>query len=180
VIKQINWWQRVWEEDCAEPYPLMTLAAQWLRDNAPAIDHVSFVHRDFRGGNFLFRPEDGQITAVLDWELVHLGDRHEDLAYLCSPLFSEIDENGLELVGGFYPREEFVRLYEALSGLPVDRGRLDYYDVFSLWRGTINALATAPRIMMGEKTHQDIRVGWIINAMPLTLSALHSALKGRI
>jgi aminoglycoside phosphotransferase (APT) family kinase protein len=180
VIKAINWWERVWEEDSVEPYPLMTLAAQWLRDHAPPIDRISFVHRDFRGGNFLFRPEDGRITAVLDWELVHLGDRHEDLAYLLSPLFSEIDENGVELVGGLYPREEFIRLYADLSGLPVDPVRLDYYDVFSLWRGTINALATAPRIMMGEKTHQDIRVGWIINATPLTLSALHRALTGRV
>lgn len=180
VIKAINWWQRVWEEDCVEPYPLMTIAAQWLRENAPPIDHVSFVHRDFRGGNFLFRPADGEITAVLDWELVHLGDRHEDLAYFFSPLFSEIDENGVELMGGLYPRDEFIRLYEALSGLPVDPVRLLYYDVFSLWRGTINALATAPRIMMGEKTHQDVRVGWMIGVTPLTLAALHRALKGRI
>jgi aminoglycoside phosphotransferase (APT) family kinase protein len=180
VIKAINWWQRVWEEDCVEPYPLMTIAAQWLRDNAPPIDRVSFVHRDFRGGNFLFRPADGKITAVLDWELVHLGDRHEDLAYFFSPLFSEIDENGVELMGGLYPRDEFIRLYEALSGLPVDPARLLYYDVFSLWRGTINALATAARIMMGEKTHQDIRVGWMIGVTPLTLAALHRTLKGRI
>jgi aminoglycoside phosphotransferase (APT) family kinase protein len=180
VIKAINWWQRVWEEDCVEPYPLMTIAAQWLRDNAPPIDRVSFVHRDFRGGNFLFRPADGKITAVLDWELVHLGDRHEDLAYFFSPLFSEIDENGVELMGGLYPRDEFIRLYEALSGLPVDPVRLLYYDVFSLWRGTINALATAARIMMGEKTHQDIRVGWMIGVTPLTLAALHRTLKGRI
>ena len=180
VIKAINWWQRVWEEDCVEPYPLMTIAAQWLRDNAPPIDRISFVHRDFRGGNFLFRPADGEITAVLDWELVHLGDRHEDLAYFFSPLFSEIDENGVELMGGLYPRDEFIRLYEALSGLPVDPVRLLYYDVFSLWRGTVNALATAARIMMGEKTHQDIRVGWMIGVTPLTLAALHRALKGRI
>jgi aminoglycoside phosphotransferase (APT) family kinase protein len=176
VIKAVNWWQRVWEEDCVEAYPLMTLAAQWLRDHAPPIDHVSFVHRDFRGGNFLFQPEDGRITAILDWELVHLGDRHEDLAFFMSPLFTERDEDGVELLGGFYPRDEFLRLYERESGMPVDPKRLAYYDVFSCWRGVINGLATAPRIMMGEKTHQDIRVGWIINSSPLMLQALHDAL----
>ncbi|HLY55846.1 MAG TPA: phosphotransferase family protein [Stellaceae bacterium] len=180
VIAAINWWERVWEEDSLEAYPLMTLAARWLRDNAPPIDHVSFVHRDFRGGNFLFRPEDGEITAILDWELVSLGDRHEDLAFFLSPLFSEKDETGTELVGGFLPRDEFLRQYERLSGLPVDPERLAYYDVFSCWRGAINALATAARIMMGEHTHQDIRVGWISNSAPLMLSAVHRALKGRI
>jgi aminoglycoside phosphotransferase (APT) family kinase protein len=180
VIKAINWWQRVWEEDSVEAYPLMTLAAQWLRDHAPPIDRISLVHRDFRGGNFLFDPADGRITAILDWELVHLGDRHEDLAFFFSPLFSEKDENGVELVGGFFPRDVFIREYERLSGLPVDPERLTYYDVFSCWRGAINALATAPRIMMGEKTHQDIRVGWIINSAPLMLSAVRNALEGRL
>lgn len=179
VLTQLNWWQRVWEEDCLEAYPLMTLAAQWLRDNAPPIDHVSLVHRDFRGGNFLFRPEDGQITAILDWELACLGDRHEDLAFFMSPLFTEKDDNGVELVGGFFPREEFLSEYARLSGLPVDRERLAYYNVFSCWRGVINALATAPRVMMGEKTHQDIRVGWIINAAPLMLAAMRTALQAR-
>jgi aminoglycoside phosphotransferase (APT) family kinase protein len=180
VIRGINWWERVWEEDSVEPNPLITLAARWLRENAPPIDHVSFVHRDFRGGNFLFLPDSGQITAILDWELVHLGDRHEDLAFLFSPLFSEKDENGVELMGGFYPRDIFIREYERLSGLPVDPEKLAYYDVFSCWRGAINALATAPRIMMGAKTHQDIRVGWIINSAPLMLSAIHDALQGKI
>jgi len=180
VIKAINWWERVWEEDSVEAHPLMTLAAQWLRDHAPPIDYVSFVHRDFRGGNFLFDPENGRIMAILDWELVHLGDRHEDLAFLFSPLFSEKDEEGVELVGGFFPRDVFIGEYERLSGLPVDPERLAYYDVFSCWRGAINALATAPRIMMGEKTHQDIRVGWIINSAPLMLSAMHNALKKRL
>lgn len=35
------------------------------------------VHGDYRTGNFL--EQGGRITAILDWELVHLGDPHEDL-----------------------------------------------------------------------------------------------------
>ena len=180
VIEAINWWERVWEEDSIEPYPLMTLAAQWLRANAPPIDHVSIVHQDFRGGNFLFDPDDGRITAILDWELVFLGDRHADLAFFMSPLFSERADDGSLLVGGLIEREAFLADYQRLSGLAVDPARLTYYDVFSCWRGAVNALATAPRLMMGRKTHQDIRVGWILGTAPLVLSRVHEALKGEI
>jgi aminoglycoside phosphotransferase (APT) family kinase protein len=180
VITALNWWERVWEEDSLEPVPLMTLAAAWLRANAPAIDHVSLVHQDFRGGNFLFDPNDGRITAVLDWELAFLGDRHADLAFFMSPLFSELDENGTLLMGGLMERERFLEAYERLSGLPVDRQRLAYYDVFSCWRGAVNALATAPRIMLGQQTHQDIRVGWIIGTSPLILARVLETLKGKI
>lgn len=180
VIDAINWWQRVWEEDCMERFPLMTLAAQWLRDNAPPIDHVSLIHQDFRGGNFLFDPADGKITAFLDWELVFMGDRHADLAFFMSPLFTERDEEtGEELVGGLMTKAAFIAEYERVSGLPVDPERLAYYDVFSCWRGAINALATAPRIMNGQKTHQDIRVGWIIGTAPLILTTVIEQLKAK-
>ena len=180
VISQINWWERVWQEDCIEPFPLMSLAAQWLRDNAPVLDHVSLVHQDFRGGNFLFNPADARITAILDWELVVLGDRHADLAFFMSPLFGEVDETGRIYLGGLVEEQEFLAEYERLSGLAVDPTRLAYYNVFSCWRGGINSLATAPRIMAGEKTHQDIRVGWILNTAPLILSRVHEALQGKL
>ena len=36
--------------------------------------------RDYRTGNFLVRPE-GEIRAILDWEMAHLGDPLEDLAW---------------------------------------------------------------------------------------------------
>jgi aminoglycoside phosphotransferase (APT) family kinase protein len=181
VIAQINGWERVWQEDCIEDFPLMTLTAQWLRENAPPVDHVSLVHQDFRGGNFLFSPADGRITAILDWELVFLGDRHADLAFFMSPLFGEVDgETGKMYLGGLVEEKEFLADYERLSGLPIDPARLDYYGVFSCWRGGINSLATASRIMMGEKTHQDIRVGWILATAPLVLSRVHESLKGRL
>src|SRR5690606_21577504 len=139
-------------------YPLMTLAAHWLRENAPPIDQVSIVHTDFRLGNFLFDLESAKITSILDWELSHLGDRHEDLAFFLNPMFSSHDEQGKLLVGRLLPLENFIEAYEAASGLPVDHDRLNYYMLFNAWRGTINALATATRCMIGQKTHQDIRV----------------------
>lgn len=181
VIRLINWWERVWEEDSVEPVPLMTLAARWLRDNAPAIDHVSLVHQDFRGGNFLFDPDTGAITAILDWEMAVLADRHVDLAYFMNPMAATVDEeSGEQLLGGLIPRARFIEDYEALSGLPVDQDRLDYYTVFYSWRGAINALATAPRIVMGQKTHQDIRVGWVAATAPISLNHILQALRKRL
>jgi aminoglycoside phosphotransferase (APT) family kinase protein len=177
VASGINWWERVWEEDSVEPVPLMTLAANWLRANAPPIDRVSILHGDFRGGNFLFLPDSGRVTAYLDWELVRLGDRHEDLAYFLKPMFGEVDEQGTLLAGGLMRREEFLREYARISDLPVDPWRLAYYEVFVNWRSAVISLATAARCAIGQKTHQDIRVGWIGTAAPQSLFELHAALK---
>lgn len=181
VISLINWWERVWEEDSLEPVPLMTLAARWLRDNAPPIDHVSLVHQDFRGGNFLFDPDTGAITAILDWEMAVLADRHLDLAYFMNPMAATVDEeSGEQLLGGLIPRDRFIADYAAWSGLPVDQDRLDYYTIFYSWRGAINALATAPRIVMGQKTHQDIRVGWVAATAPVSLNQILQTLRKRL
>jgi len=180
VISSLNWWQRVWEEDSVEAYPLMTLAAHWLRKNAPNIDHVSIVHTDFRKGNFLFDLDTGQITSILDWELAHLGDRHEDLAFFLNPLFGGYDEQGNYLAGGLMDRGQFLEEYQRQSGLSVDEKKLDYYMVFNAWRGVINTLATGVRCMVGQKTHQDIRVGWITYTSAISLQSLMTDLEKRL
>jgi len=180
VVSSLNWWQRVWEEDAAQAYPLMTLAAHWLRKNAPVVDHVSIVHTDFRKGNFLFDLETGQITAILDWELSHLGDRHEDLAFFLNPLFGGHDENNNYLVGGLMERQAFLDLYQQESGLPVDEKKLDYYMIFNAWRGVVNTLATGVRCMIGQKTHQDIRVGWITYTSAINIQSLLEDLERKL
>jgi aminoglycoside phosphotransferase (APT) family kinase protein len=176
VVLGINWQERVWAEDSVEECPLISVAARWLRANAPPVDHVSVVHGDYRGGNFLFRPEDGEITAQLDWELVHLGDRHEDLAHTLNPVFMEKDERGRLLVSGLCTREEFLEGYERQSGLPVDLKRLAYYDIFCNWRSSIMCLGTATRCALARKTHQDILLGWISTLAPIVMRNLHDAL----
>jgi hypothetical protein len=85
---------------------------------------VTVVHGDFRLGNLLV--DQGGLRAVLDWELAHLGDPLEDLAWFCvrawrfgSPLPA----------GGVATREALVTAYEAAGGARVDRDALRWWEV---------------------------------------------------
>src|SRR3546814_664553 len=109
VIRLVNWWRRVWEEDREEDDPLVELAYQWLIKNAPPLDHVSIVHGDCRGGNFLFDEQTAQITGWLDWELALLGDRHQDLAWSMHNAYRHMSEDGKdELMSGFLPLNQYL------------------------------------------------------------------------
>jgi aminoglycoside phosphotransferase (APT) family kinase protein len=162
VIKSVNWWARVFAEDAVEAEPVATIAEQWLRDHAPAIEQPSIVHGDYRSSNFLFSREDGQITAVLDWELAWIGDRHFDLAYAMQPLAVEKAPDGTELICGLMSRREFLSQYEQKSGLPVDPVRLAYYEVFVHWRNMGTTNAAAARCVREHNTHQDATLAWFV------------------
>lgn len=59
--------------------PILRLAEQVLRDTMPNVDNPPvMVHGDVGPGNFMVA--DGHVTAILDWEVAHVGDLHEDLA----------------------------------------------------------------------------------------------------
>lgn len=162
IVAQINWWRRVWEEDRPEAVPLVEVAANWLIANAPALDHVSPVHGDFRAGNFLYSEETQQITAWLDWELAVLGDRHQDLAWTTGPHFGHYAEDGKTfLASGLLPKEELFERYEQASGLKVDPARLRYFRVYNDFASCVHMLATAWRAAHHGKTHQDVVVAWI-------------------
>src|SRR5690606_6522109 len=61
--------------------PLVHLSLNWLEANRPdASIRPVIVHGDAGPGNFLF--DQGRVTILLDWELVHYGDPMADLAML--------------------------------------------------------------------------------------------------
>lgn len=66
-------------DEIDEPRPVLELAYRWLIDNRPPARPPVVVHGDFRLGNLLVGP--AGLRAVLDWELTHLGDPHEDVAW---------------------------------------------------------------------------------------------------
>jgi aminoglycoside phosphotransferase (APT) family kinase protein len=113
------------------PSPVFELAFRWLLDHQPAeLAHPSLVHGDFRHGNLII-DSDG-LRAVLDWEVGHLGDPAEDLAWICLPpwRFGQIDQP----VGGLGQREDLFNAYQAASGTAVDRERVRYWEAISSLR----------------------------------------------
>lgn len=112
--------------------PVFALALKWLEDHVPDPAPTIFLHGDFRIGN-LMADENG-LAAVLDWELCHLGDRHQDLAFGCinSWRFGHIDRPAF----GAGELAEFWLAYEAESGVAVDPARFRFWLVYStLWWG---------------------------------------------
>jgi aminoglycoside phosphotransferase (APT) family kinase protein len=162
ILKQVNMWRRIWEEDRGEEEPLVQLAANWLEDHAPILDHVSIVHGDCRSGNYLIDEADGRITAWLDWELAVLGDRHQDLTWATSLAYSHIAEDGKTLlVNGMLPLSEFYEAYEKATGLAVDPERIKYFRVYNAWVSYIVCMGTGYRVAKGGKSHQGVVLTWL-------------------
>ena len=55
---------------------------RWLDTNRPRDVRAGLIHGDFHFANVLFRRDCGELAAVVDWELVTLGDPLLDLGHL--------------------------------------------------------------------------------------------------
>jgi len=148
----LAWWERVYEEDRVEDHPVVVFAAEWLRDHLPPAESIVLVHGDYRSGNFLY-DDSGRITAVLDWELAHLGDPHADLGWVVNNLFAVRDPSGARLACGLLDRDEMIERYEAAVGWTIDRERLRFYEVFNNYKLAVCAHATTLRIARSQATH---------------------------
>lgn len=99
-------------------------AFRWLDRHRPPPSSQVLVHGDFRMGNVIV--DESGLAAVLDWELVHTGERYEDLAWFCIRAwrFGAPEHLG---AGGLGSVESFLSAYEAAASLALDR------DVFRWW-----------------------------------------------
>lgn len=117
-------------EDAGGDRPIIALGLRWLMDHVPEAATPVLNHGDYRLGNIL--AEDSHLTGVLDWELVHLGDRHEDLAFGCMAVwrFARYDRPAL----GLGELEDYFAAYEAAGGAPVDRERFRFWMIYrTVW-----------------------------------------------
>ena len=126
--RQLDLWQADYGRWALREHPMMHKLFVWLRRNAPVAPRLSIIHGDYRLGNFL--EVDSKITAILDWELVHIGDPHEDLAWMCLPQY----RGGTPLMSKLVSRDELYRRHEARTGHAVNDASMFYYTLFSLMK----------------------------------------------
>lgn len=129
-----------------EPLPGFAAAAAWMRSHLPAATTNCIVHGDFRIGNLLV--DESGLAGVLDWELAHLGDPMEDLAWLC--LRSWRFGQNHKPVGGFAQREDFYTAYESHSGRTVERESLRFWEVLGAFKWGVICQWFAHRRLNGE------------------------------
>jgi aminoglycoside phosphotransferase (APT) family kinase protein len=106
-------------------------AMRWLQSHLPADPPtLRLVHGDFRIGNLMVNA-DG-LHAVLDWEIAHLGDPAEDLAWICLPpwRFGHITQP----VAGLGQREALYSAWQAVTGEAVDPDRVRWWQVMGSLR----------------------------------------------
>ena len=65
-----------------EPHPVLEWGLRWCERRAPAEEETTFVHRDFRTGNYLVH--EGKLAGLLDWEFAALGNPLEDIGWICA------------------------------------------------------------------------------------------------
>jgi len=116
-------WRRRWDE-MGETNATFEWAFRRLAAERPDPSPPVLVHGDFRMGNLIV--DDDGLAAVLDWELVHRGERYEDLAWFCIRAwrFGAPERLGAGGLGGV---EAFLSVYEQAAGVPVDRAAFRWW-----------------------------------------------------
>ncbi|MCC6437797.1 MAG: phosphotransferase family protein, partial [Acidimicrobiales bacterium] len=113
----LNMWRRVADQKAQELDPLSWYAFEWMDVNAPtSVQRTVLVHGDSGPGNFM--AHDGHVSAIVDWELAHVGDPMEDFAW--------IDMRGNSRA---HPMTAHYDVYFRETGLTFDPAALLFYRI---------------------------------------------------
>ena len=141
--RQVRGWAARWRHAKTEELLQMDQLGGWLAKHMPASGKATIVHNDYKLDNLMLGSDDAaQITAVLDWEMATVGDPLVDLGVVLSYWPESADpEPRREAVSpittrpGFYSRRRLLERYATATGR--DLSRIDYYEVFGLYKLTV-------------------------------------------
>lgn len=165
VDRELDQWISVYRDVTPVTEPAIEEAIRWFKTTKPNVEETTLVHGDYRIGNVLVDGDD--LSAVLDWELARVGDPLFDLGYASTRYFagklvSPIERP--ELACSLLEHEWFYDEYERLTGRPVDRERVRYWQAFSAFVMLTISLAGVDRYRTGDA--DDVRSAWLQYTVP--------------
>jgi aminoglycoside phosphotransferase (APT) family kinase protein len=107
--RQVRRWSRQWQQARTREHPQIDQLASRLAASIPPQAESSLVHGDFTLFNVILAP-DGEVRAVLDWEMSTLGDPVADVAW-CTMWWPDSEEEAapgtepIPLLDGFPPKQ---------------------------------------------------------------------------
>ncbi len=158
--RQVEGWTKRYFAAKTHEWPELETAIEWLNKNLPSESGASLVHNDYKFDNVMLDPTDlTRITAVLDWEMVTIGDPLMDLGttlgYWMSP-----DVRPELLSMPFNPRvlmenisrQDLAEMYAVASGREVSN--ILFYYVFGTFKIAVIAQQIYGRYVKGFTTDQ--------------------------
>ena len=138
--RQVEGWTKRYFTAKTNEWPELEKTITWLNDNVPVDSGAALVHNDYKFDNIMLDPDDlTRITAVLDWEMVTVGDPLMDLGTTLG--YWMASDAGDEMLNmPFNPRvlmenitrQDLVEMYAAASGRDVSN--ILFYYVFGTFK----------------------------------------------
>jgi aminoglycoside phosphotransferase (APT) family kinase protein len=136
IARQLKRWNTQWENSKTRELPAIEEVHDRLQAAIPAQGPATIVHGDYRLDNCMVGA-DGDVVAVLDWELCTLGDPMADVGLLMV-YWADPGDGASALPGaattaeGFPSRQQVLERYAERSGRDVSA--VDFYTAFGYWK----------------------------------------------
>jgi aminoglycoside phosphotransferase (APT) family kinase protein len=156
-------WQRTYEESRLARDPIIEEAFVWLKENPPKPGRQGLVHGDYRMGNVLI--SGGRVTAILDWELAHIGDVNYDLGYASLQYVAGAHlRSKTNFLAGVAPSDWIWEEYERITGDFVDKEAVRIWSVLTL--AALSVMAIIGFDGFQQHKTEDVRRIWSRWALP--------------
>lgn len=179
VARQLRRWYTQYQSTLADGGPhlrdIRTVHDQ-LAAHIPVPSTPVIVHGDFRIDNAVLDSQ-GNVVAILDWELCTIGDALADLAQFLVTWTEPGETSPLghapTTAPGFSTRSELVEHYALYSGRDIKT--LDYYQAFAAWKLACILSGVYVRYVAGDMGEVDFDFSFYPDAIA-ALSATARAL----
>lgn len=139
AARQLKGWWRQWEASRTREIPGVERVRDALASSIPPQRRDAVVHGDYKLENVIVSDE-GEVRAILDWELCTLGDPIADLGTLLTYWIEPDDPIAWALGGaeaptraaGFTTRAEIAERYARATGDPLDG--LAFFEAQGCWK----------------------------------------------